>query len=296
MNKEQINNNNNQLNTNIIQIRIENNYLNEENKNIQSNRQIIDYENKETPIYFCCNSQNRIFLKCYGVESCGFFCAFLSFIIPIGSLNILAFPKVNNKIWKILNFIIGDLIMLITAFSFFNVVTSSPGYEDLKNKISRIEYEELNPTVKIKNSTFKLKYCETCQIVRHLRSFHCKYCNKCILRQDHHCVYVNNCIGKFNHLKFLLFLISVDFYCLYCCIFCIVLPIKEKKKNLGLGRIVYLVIIALFAISMFLTMVPFTFSHIYLISVNKTTREEIKSELYDNVLNNGCCENWKEVC
>ena len=72
MNKEQINNNNNQLNTNIIQIRIENNNLNEENKNIQSNRQIIDYENKETPIYFCCNSQNRIFLKCYGVESCGF--------------------------------------------------------------------------------------------------------------------------------------------------------------------------------------------------------------------------------
>ncbi len=299
MNKEQINNYNNQLNTNIIQIRIENNNLNEENKNlnnISSNRKIIDNENNETPIYFCCNSQNRIFLKCYGIQSCSFFCALISFLFPIGSLNFIAFPKVKNKIWKIINFIIGNLIMIITTYSFFNVVTSSPGYENVNNKISRNEYENLNPVVKIKNSIFKLKYCETCKIVRHLRSFHCKYCNKCILRQDHHCPYVNNCIGKYNHLKFLIFLISVDFYCIYCIIFCIVLAFKEKKKNLGLGRIVYLVLMAIFAISMFLTMISFTFSHVYLISVNKTTREDIKDELYENVLNNGCRENWKEVC
>ena len=299
MNKEEINNNNNQLNTNIIHIGIENNNnLNEENNNINisTNRKNIFYENKETPIYFCSNSEKRIFLKCYGPESCAFYCTLLLFIIPIGSLNIFAFPKIKKKIWKIINFIIGDLIMLITLFSYFNVVTSSPGYEDLNKKITKNEYEEINPVIKIKNSTFKLKYCETCQIIRHLRSFHCKYCNKCILRQDHHCAYVNNCIGKYNHLKFLIFLICVDFYCLYCIIFCIVLPFKEKKKNLGLGRIIYLIVFALFAISMFLTMVPFTFSHIYLISVNKTTREDIKNELYDNVLNNGCCENWKDVC
>ena len=40
------------------------------------------------------------------------------------------------------------------------------------------------------------------------RSYHCHYCNKCILAMDHHCFSLNKCIGKNNYLYFLRFLIK----------------------------------------------------------------------------------------
>ncbi len=264
--------------------------------NTFSHEQIINYENTESPVTFCCNSKKRIYLKFYGAPSFAFYFTFFFLIVPIGSLNIFAYPKTKNDKMKLINYLIGDIILFLTLLSYLNVVTSCPGYEDTSKIISRNEFEERNPVQVIKNLTIKLKYCETCKIIRNLRTFHCRYCNKCVLRQDHHCAFINNCVGKNNHLKFLIFIFFCTIYCLYCSIFSIAFPVIEKKKHLGTFRIGYLVILAIIAICMFMSMIFFTISHIILISNNQTTREEIRGEFNEKILDNGCIKNWKEIC
>lgn len=59
---------------------------------------------------------------------------------------------------------------------------------------------EENPT------TYTLKMCTTCMIVRPPRSFHCSDCGICIESQDHHCPWMGTCIGKRNIKYFLAFL------------------------------------------------------------------------------------------
>ena len=198
--------------------------------NTFSHEQIINYENTESPVTFCFNSKKRIYLKFYGAPSFAFYFTFFFLIVPIGSLNIFAYPKTKNDKMKLINYLIGDIILFLTLLSYLNVVTSCPGYEDTSKIISRNEFEERNPVEVIKNLTIKLKYCETCKIIRSLRTFHCRYCNKCVLRQDHHCAFINNCVGKNNHLKFLIFIFFCTIYCLYCSIFSIAFPVIEKKN------------------------------------------------------------------
>jgi len=65
-----------------------------------------------------------------------------------------------------------------------------------------------------------LSYCNTCQIVRPPRSFHCRECNVCIEVHDHHCPWVGSCIGRRNLRYFVLFLFNASFICLYTCLLC----------------------------------------------------------------------------
>lgn len=56
------------------------------------------------------------------------------------------------------------------------------------------------------------KVCDTCQIVRPVRSKHCNICGRCVYKFDHHCPFMNNCIGRDNtHLFWsMLFAHSID--------------------------------------------------------------------------------------
>ncbi|CAL4073910.1 unnamed protein product, partial [Meganyctiphanes norvegica] len=47
------------------------------------------------------------------------------------------------------------------------------------------------------------KYCSICQVNGPPRSYHCHYCNECILKRDHHCKFTGCCIGYHNHRYFL---------------------------------------------------------------------------------------------
>jgi hypothetical protein len=51
----------------------------------------------------------------------------------------------------------------------------------------------------INGMRFKIKFCNTCHIIRPPGVSHCKTCNICVEKFDHHCPWVGNCIGKNNY-------------------------------------------------------------------------------------------------
>ena len=48
---------------------------------------------------------------------------------------------------------------------------------------------------KLGMNEIECKICETCNILKTPRVFHCNICNCCISVHDHHCPWVGSCIG-----------------------------------------------------------------------------------------------------
>lgn len=59
------------------------------------------------------------------------------------------------------------------------------------------------------------KRCQTCFIVRPLRSHHCADCDNCVERFDHHCPWLSNCVGKRNYKDFYMFVMLLNILTIY---------------------------------------------------------------------------------
>ena len=72
--------------------------------------------------------------------------------------------------------------------------------------------EELEKYVSEKNPEIKNNYCHCCDLIKCMRSFHCMYCNKCVIKFNFHSDWFNLCVGGSNEL---LYIITFSFVLLF---------------------------------------------------------------------------------
>ena len=130
------------------------------------------------------------------------------------------------------------------------------------------------------------KICDTCYIVRPLRSTHCGICDNCITRFDHHCPWIGTCVGKRNYPYFFIFLILLNLFQVYTAAICIahivikILDLKKDTKKQKDSFFVGNVIMSLYLIIYVLLTMIFTtgllFYHIRIVKNDMTTKEELK--------------------
>uniref|UniRef100_A0A672QT18 Palmitoyltransferase n=1 Tax=Sinocyclocheilus grahami TaxID=75366 RepID=A0A672QT18_SINGR len=58
-------------------------------------------------------------------------------------------------------------------------------------------------------------FCTSCMMRKPMRANHCFSCNTCVAKQDHHSIWINGCIGARNHPYFVLFLVALNFLCIW---------------------------------------------------------------------------------
>ena len=246
----------------------------------------------------CCSKTQRIYLSPSTSLNFTLISTLFLFFIPSALFYIFILPSFSPFILLLPSSIASSLIFIAMLYCYFDIVTTPPGYVETSNQITLKEYEELNPRKVIKETEYILPYCETCQIVRDVRVFHCKKCNKCIQRHDHHCEFVNNCVGKNNHCKFLKFIIFAAMHSTFIAVYCILYIVKQLQLTdtfFNTPADIICVVILVIALLISLTMIFFVIQHLVLISNNVTTSESIRKKYKHDAFDRGCSANWKEM-
>lgn len=134
------------------------------------------------------------------------------------------------------------------------------------------------------------KICDTCYIVRPLRSTHCGICDNCIYRFDHHCPWIGTCVGKRNYPYFFIFLILLNLFQVYTAAICIahivikVLDIKnniisdtkKKKDSILVGSVIMSLYLIIYVLLTMIFTTGLLFYHIRIVKNDMTTKEELK--------------------
>ena len=185
--------------------------------------------------------------------------------------------------------------------------TIDPGIMNRNNKFC---FRGDDTCIKLVHKGFykETKVCKTCYIVKPFRSHHCNDCGNCIYNFDHHCPWIGGCVGGRNYVYFFTFLCLFNINNIFIAVFCIIhiiysyKDIKSEEKidkwvaiNL-INLIPTLLTMIFLGLTMFFT-VGLNIYHIKLISRGMSTKEEIKTLIFDNIGNpydKGCSKNCGE--
>ena len=177
------------------------------------------------------------------------------------------------------------------------IIPRAPPPQENVDHLSRTRNVEVNGHMVV------VRYNETCNFYQPPRAHHCSVLNDCIERFDHYCPWVGTTIGKRNYRFYLVFVFSSSLLCIYtfaCSAYLVKMradgedtSVAEalRKEPGALFMMAYVFICFWFVggLSCF---------HIYLLSKNQTTYENIRYS-YDrnstNPYNRGCLVNWAEV-
>lgn len=205
--------------------------------------------------------------------------------------------SISEGLKKIYNFLIIIIWIssLSSIFLLIDVFTSDPG-QQRGELISKEKF--INSRIKkiVKGQKYSLKYCDTCHIIRDIRTFHCNTCGICVEKHDHHCVRISNCVGVYNYKKFYAFVNSSLIYLVI--IFGICFHYLNKYNDIkdinGAWILIIIMLISVFDLIFFIFTLVLDLEHIKVIILNITTREFIKNKRY-NAYDKGCKENCKEA-
>ena len=84
--------------------------------------------------------------------------------------------------------IISLATFALDIYILFDVSTTNPGFCE-KGNMTVEEFDSQERTMFIKDKEFKLKFCETCKIIREPRSFHCNVCGNCVTKHGNRYYY-----------------------------------------------------------------------------------------------------------
>lgn len=150
--------------------------------------------------------------------------------------------------------------------------------------------------IEVNGKIIVLSYCNTCNIRRPPRTFHCSRCNACVEVHDHHCPWVGTCIGKRNHKFFTMFLMYTSLHAAFTASSGLVTIVKGYDFYLPNGDFLTINypcwIVTIFSLMMLLVLFPFSLYHFYLQCRGRTTNEEVRGK-YDlwkgNPFDRGTC-------
>ena len=103
------------------------------------------------------------------------------------------------------------------------------------NKVKAVIYRKRKDAYITQLGYFsRYKFCETCNLIRPLRSSHCSDCNNCVEKFDHHCPWIGNCVGKRNYHYFYYFILSLNILQIYIIIISLIHIIVEVNDKVNL--------------------------------------------------------------
>jgi len=198
-------------------------------------------------------------------------------------------------------FAVGGFLFLTTILTLALAAFTDPGV--IRPGDPERRFGSTTNTISIGGQPSQFKVCNTCNILRPPRSFHCSFCSNCVADFDHHCPWLGTCVGRGNYRYFCMFLYSVTTYSWFILGSSLynLLNISEEKgggtsgftKQLERNPITFLIIIYTALVAILVSWLHFF--HVYLVCAGQTTLEYIRGTYADSTppQHRGCIENTK---
>jgi len=122
------------------------------------------------------------------------------------------------------------------------------------------------------------RWCRKCWAPKYERTHHCTTCDRCVLKMDHHCLWIaSKCIGHRTYPAFVYFLCTITLLATYISVVSASAFWFAFNNPLSIDEItpVHELFLAFYGITFSMVIGSFFGYHLYLISTNQTTLENI---------------------